>query len=126
MLALPHLLERRRAALASFARRLPDLPAMLVAARERVRDRGGRLVLALPGLVAVRPPRAWTGRATTAVRAAAGGGRRASARRTSAGPADPTVCRGGRCARRGRVWTAPPRGWSRCRRWRCWPGVMRW
>ena len=44
-----------------------------LSARERVRDRGGRLVLALPNLVTIAASRAWSGRATIAVGAAAGG-----------------------------------------------------
>ena len=54
MLALPNLVEKRRAALVAVERRLPDLPAMLHACRERVQERGVRLILALPNLVATR------------------------------------------------------------------------
>jgi exodeoxyribonuclease VII large subunit len=54
IIALPNLLERRRAAVAFFGGRLPDLPTVIEAARERVRDRGRRLVLALPALVTIR------------------------------------------------------------------------
>ena len=54
VLALPNLVERRRAGLVAAERRLPDLPAMLQACRERVNERGVRLVLALPNLLAVR------------------------------------------------------------------------
>ncbi len=51
-MALPGLLQRRRQALA--AARLPDMAARLNALRDRVRERGVRLTLALPGLVSAR------------------------------------------------------------------------
>ena len=54
LMALPNLLERRRAALAAFSGKLPDLPAIILAMHDRLRDRGARLVLALPNLVTVR------------------------------------------------------------------------
>ena len=63
MLALPNLLHKRRAALETSERRLPDLPAMLAACRERVQERGVRLILALPNVVARRHARARSVRA---------------------------------------------------------------
>jgi exodeoxyribonuclease VII large subunit len=54
MLALPALLERRRAVLISVERRLPDPHSLTAAAREALRDRGLRMGLAAPGLVAAR------------------------------------------------------------------------
>ena len=52
--ALESLEPKRRAALVAVERRLPDLPALLQASRERVQERGVRLILALPNLVATR------------------------------------------------------------------------
>ena len=54
MLALPSLVARRRAVLTSVERRLPDPRSLTAAARETLRDRGLRLVLGAPGLVAAR------------------------------------------------------------------------
>jgi len=51
VLALPNLVGRRHAALAAVERRLPDAPALVAACRERVQDRGVRLIVALPNLV---------------------------------------------------------------------------
>jgi exodeoxyribonuclease VII large subunit len=53
-LALPNLLSRRRTALIAVERRMPDLPALLRSTRERLQERGVRLVLALPHQVASR------------------------------------------------------------------------
>jgi exodeoxyribonuclease VII large subunit len=56
-LALPMLLERRKATLVAVERRLPDLPAILAGQRERVQERAVRLTLALPNVVSSRRAR---------------------------------------------------------------------
>ena len=53
-MALPSLVARRRVVLTSIERRLPDPRSLTSAGREAVRDRGLRLRLSAPGLVAAR------------------------------------------------------------------------
>jgi exodeoxyribonuclease VII large subunit len=52
--ALARVLNQDRARLAAAGARLPDLPALLGAARQRLDDRGERLSLALPGFFLAR------------------------------------------------------------------------
>jgi exodeoxyribonuclease VII large subunit len=54
LMALPSLVARRRVVLTSIERRLPDPPSLTAVGREAVRDRGLRLRLSAPGLVAAR------------------------------------------------------------------------
>ena len=53
-MALPSLVARRRVVLTAIERRLPDPHSLTSAGREAVRDRGLRLRLSAPGLVAAR------------------------------------------------------------------------
>ena len=106
-------------------RRLPDLPAMLTACRERVQERGVRLIVALPNFVARRHAALDLCGQKLDCRFAPRGVRHPQSCRPDAGtPVRSRRC-AHRCGRRGRDWKARRRGWNRCRRWRCCNGAMR-
>ena len=112
-------------ALDAAGRQLPDLPGMLKGARERVQERGLRLIIALPNVVQRR-----RGALDLCGQKLVAGLRHALAASTAGPGVRSAALRlrhcGECCAKRGHGWTAPARGLNPCRRLRCCNVAMRW